>query len=179
MNPSDPSNSGLLIFGIVAIPFLIIAVILAVIILRSRGKARASRNWSRTTGRVIVSKVERRQSRTSSGGYNTAYYPVVEYEYTVNGQRYQTTRVRFGTQVGWGRPERAQNAVDQHPAGSMVQVFYDPADPAEAVLEQASSSASQWLGCIIIGIIAIVVMVAIFTLVEGSLLSLVAGDLPQ
>ena len=56
------------IFALVALPFLIIAIIFIFIMLRSRRKVSASRkNWLTTPGRVQMSQVEARRHHDQHG----------------------------------------------------------------------------------------------------------------
>lgn len=131
------------ISALVSIPFLIIAIVFFFLWARSRWKTSAAKNWPSTTGRVISSEMEARRSRSGSGGYSTSYYAVVLYEYMVNGQRLQSNRLTLGTPIGTSFTGRVQKKVLQYPVGSRVEVFYNPDDPTEAVLEIKAPSGSM------------------------------------
>jgi hypothetical protein len=108
-----------------------------------------------------MSYVEPRRSYSSEGGDSTSYYAVVLYEYVVNGQRYQSNRIRFGLEVGSGWTGMAQKVVDKYPAGSVVQVYYNPADPTDAVLERSAETSNRILTCIVVVIILTLVATAV------------------
>ena len=127
---------------LVAVPFVIVALVFLIIVLRAGAKVRASKNWPTTPGRVLNSYIEPRRSR-SGRGTSTAYYAVVFYEYMVNGQRLQSNRIRFGSDLGYGWTSPAQKTVDQYPPGAMVEVFFNPADPSEAVLQRTAQGANR------------------------------------
>ena len=95
---------------------------------RSEAERAAAQSWHSTTGRVVKSRVEVR------GGDNTSVSPMIRYEYTVNGQPYQSTRFRVGMLVLKGND--AYEIVDRYPEGASVTVYYDPQNPAEATLER-------------------------------------------
>lgn len=140
-------------------PFLIIALIFLGIILRSRRKVGGSGGWMMTSGRILVSQLERRRSR-SGGSMHTSLYPLVVYEYVVNGQRYQSQRVHFGMPFGSSFASMVQGVVDKYPVGSLVEVYYDPENPSEAVLERTAGSSNRLFTCIIVLILLVVIVSA-------------------
>lgn len=102
--------------------------------------------WSRTNGVIVdVHTREHSQSnvnmkgasRPGGSGSTSHFYEVVPtYEYTIEGKKYVNNKVTTGG--GWflgGRVDARQKADNLVP-GSPVVVYYDPADPASAVLEQ-------------------------------------------
>ncbi|RMG42912.1 MAG: DUF3592 domain-containing protein, partial [Acidobacteria bacterium] len=93
---------------------------------RAAQRARATAHWPRTPGIVLDSRIETDRHRD-------AYYPRVEYEYTVRGRRFVGQRVflhELGSSYDWAR-----SVVARYPRGASVQVAYDPEDPSRAVLE--------------------------------------------
>ncbi len=171
-------NSAGLTFGLVAIPFLIVAVVFIVVIVRANGRVRASKNWSSTTARILAADVEMRRSSTASGD-STSYYPTVVYEYAVNGQRFQSRRIRFGSEIGYGFQRMAEKIVAKYPNGTLVSVFYDPENPAEAVLEQSAGGSNRLYGCIVLVILGILLVTGIFSFGGLQLFSQIRGLLPR
>ena len=93
--------------------------------------------WPVAEGRIVSSRTESFQTRVggaSSGQMTTFYQAVVEYSYRVEGSEYHSTQLRFGAKESSGE-RRAKAKAARYPAGSKVQVHYDPADPSQAVLE--------------------------------------------
>jgi hypothetical protein len=99
--------------------------------------------WPSTLGTVNASYLARRSS--SEGG--TTDYPVVQYSYQVSGQRYQSAKLAPGPEVGG---TGAGKVVARYPAGAQVMVFYNPQNPAEAVLERKAPA--QWVMWLILAI---------------------------
>jgi hypothetical protein len=62
-----------------------------------------------------------------------SYSPSVVYQYTVNGQTYQGTRITYVGQ-GYDSPAKAQAALAPYPAGQPVNVSFNPVKPHESVL---------------------------------------------
>jgi len=70
--------------------------------------------------------------QTVSHGRSTTYGIDIAYHYTVDGQQYNSTRLRYmqpSTSGNWTGP-----ILRQFPAGSHPPVYYDPRDPGESVL---------------------------------------------
>jgi hypothetical protein len=80
---------------------------------------------------------------------SAAYYPRISYRYVVAGKEYSGER-RSLINVGTGRFLRAglREVVERYPVGSEVIVFYDPADPREAILERPDPVAGPTLLCV-------------------------------
>lgn len=88
-----------------------------------------STHFVATDGRILSSEVT-----TNHGSDSTTYGAKVNYEYRVEGRRYASSRVRFG-QMSDSGGAWARQAVRDNPAGATRTVYYDPAHPAEAVLQ--------------------------------------------
>ena len=102
------------------------------------GQARATRSWPQVTGRVLHVHVLKGRSSYRLDGRsvdNQSFDPLVEYEYAVNGVTYQGHRLAVGIGYSRGNRREAQRLAATYRAGAVVTVFYDPADPSQAVLE--------------------------------------------
>lgn len=94
----------------------------------------ASRQWPSVTGKIIRSAVER-----SPGTYRTSApskTAVIAYRYRTDGKVYSSDRVLWGNTTyhfGFNEPEQLKR---RYPVGKTVSVYYNPADPAQAVLER-------------------------------------------
>lgn len=93
----------------------------------------ASRNWPHTRGRVAGSKVYEGIMRGVGTDGTCAprdqRFRQVDrvVEFSVGGQQYDTSRFSFFT-TGWGTNDRYLEE------GDKVEVYYNPADPAMAVI---------------------------------------------
>jgi len=126
---------------------LIIGIPLILIWFFLRRKAQASMSWPKVPGRIIASQV--RQTRDADGQESPEVF--LTYSYSVGVTPMQGTRVSIGT--------RNPNAVvKKYPAGTDVQVYYDPQKPSSAVLEPGGSGITILL---IVGVLVIIVGVAI------------------
>ena len=97
-----------------------------------RRKAAASRGWPTAPGEITHASIEESVS-SDDDGPSTSYQPKIAYSYQVAGVSYEARRLTFGAQRTGSR-QSAQKALDAYPAGKAVQVHYNPANPAEAVL---------------------------------------------
>lgn len=142
---------------IVALPFLIIAIVFFVLWARSRRQIGQAKSWPSTTGRVVSAHMDARRSHSSEGGTTTSYYAVVLYEYMVDGKRYQCNRLTLGTPLGTSFTGGVQKKLLQYPVGSRVEVFYDPDDPTNAALEIKAPSGNVYLfiALVIVAILAV------------------------
>ena len=100
--------------------------------LYQKHKVRESQGWTQTTGTVTKADLVH-ETGTDSSGYSIA----VSYEYLVDGVRLAGNRIGF-RQRSYLRKQRAETELARYPVGSDVEVFYDPANPGDAVLARES-----------------------------------------
>lgn len=96
-------------------------------------KARTASRWPEASGRVVRSDVEVRETirRGKEKEKEVGNYPLVVYEYTVNGRRYEGRRIRLTDEPA---NERVEETLERYPAGAAIAVYYDPNSPGVAVL---------------------------------------------
>jgi len=105
---------------------------------RQRTMDARSKAWASVTGKMITSSAV----ETEDDDGNTFSTPQVWYEYEVGGVHYLGDRLRFGAVdlLNTSR-EAVQDYVEAlYPAGGDVTVYYDPAEPENAVLERGSDA---------------------------------------
>jgi len=98
-----------------------------------RAQARVADTFLPVEATVVSSDV-----RSSSSGSRNAprvYAVQIEYRYTVDGQVYRSHRYAYTSQ-GFQDYDEAKNVVDRHPAGAGFTAYYDPASPADAVIDR-------------------------------------------
>ena len=112
-----------------------VALSLAVRRRRSRAVRSLAAEWPNTRGTVLSATVQ-----VSHNGTSPHEAPLVFYTYQVNGQVFQGHRVRVGDESGrvrvTGAASSAATTVARYPAGSCVEVYYDPLNPANSALER-------------------------------------------
>ena len=135
-------NELLLAIGIIVFVLFILNIVFLTILFFMRRRMAAVSQWPATMGNVMMSTIER---RSSEDGYTD--YPVVQYSYQVGGQAYESYKLAPGPEVGG---TGARKVISKYPVGAQVMVFYDPQNPAEAVLERKAPA--QWLMWLILAI---------------------------
>src|SRR5215213_4009119 len=104
---------------------------------------RATRHWSQASGTVVTSRVVSRRMRNGQSHTDITNTPLVEYEYKVNDRTFHSSRIM----IGGGQSEvELEGVLNRYPLGASVVVYYDPADPNQAVLQREIPAARLW-GC--------------------------------
>jgi Protein of unknown function (DUF3592) len=128
------ANAILIAFGVIAI---VIGAVLYIVQFRQGLRADNSKKWPTASGTVTSSALERLP------GKKWRYRAAVQYAYRAGGTNYQASRIFWGGNEGWEK--HMASVVATYPAGAKVRVFYDPNDPAEAVLDPIQNTGSRQL----------------------------------
>ena len=120
--------------------FLVFSCVFAVVVLvlaRDIVLGRASRSWPVTHGRVLESSLG-----VGKGLIFSLCNFSIRYAHTVDGASYESTRLLFGLDSGDNSslPAAARRRLERYPPEATVEVHYDPARPARAVLETGASA---------------------------------------
>lgn len=129
--------------------------------------AQATQDHETTEGSVLSSEMTTKQV-LEDGESVYKSYPVVRYEYEVDGERYENDRIYFdrGTCVPgedvcgtreYDRSPMTSTEVDDYPEGETVTVHYDPGDPSSSYLVPVSGFPT--LGAVLWGAIGSLVFV--------------------
>ena len=127
-------NAVLIGFGVIAIA---IGAVVYLVQFRQGLRADASKKWPQAPGIVIASALEK------SPEHRRRYIAALQYGYRVAGKDYRASRVFWGGNEG--REKHMASVVETYPAGASVRVFYDPKNPAEAVLDPLQNTGSRQL----------------------------------
>jgi len=103
-------------------------------------RSEQAKSWPAVTGTITHSEIER---YTDSDG--TTYSADLEYVYEVDGREYAATRYRFGGFTSSSDRSYASGIVRAHPVGAEVDVFYNPDDPADAVLSRGVGGSDYFI----------------------------------
>jgi Protein of unknown function (DUF3592) len=99
--------------------------------------AEVSRSWPVVRGTVQTSEVLDRQTRSGR-----LYRLALTYAYEIAGVRYTSDGLAFAPDY-WGDVAEVRKLALKYPAGTSVDVHYDPQDPSFAVLETTAEYAGQ------------------------------------
>lgn len=159
----DTGNIGGLIVALVTIPFILVLGLLLVSNLRSARKGSVSAQWPIAPGRIVSSQVTSHRSLDSDGTHTTIYSPEVVYQYVVGAQQLTSDNVSFSGVAGTSWSSGAEATVARYVPGTTVQVFYNPVNPAEAVLEHTAGGVNT----LVIGVLGGAEVLVIVLLVLG------------
>jgi hypothetical protein len=116
--------------------FAVLGVVLVIFTLVSILRGYRSSTWPSASGTVILSVVERKvEVDADNTGTSTNYYPRINYGYLVSGQEYIGNKRVFAGTEKYPSQRKAQNIIDAYPTGLTVTVYYNPANPHQAILE--------------------------------------------
>ena len=102
-------------------------------------KGMQSENWDKGTATITSSEIEKTESKSKDAqGFtqtSTSYGVSVKYSYTVEGGNYEGNTVGFGTMSHNERSD-AQDELKSFPKGKTIDVYYDPENPSDSVLNK-------------------------------------------
>jgi hypothetical protein len=131
-------------FGVIAFA---IGVAVYVVQFRQGLHADASKKWPTIPGTIVSSSMERVPEN------KRRYRAEVRYRYRVKGKDYESSRIFWGGNEG--RQKHMTSVVAAYPAGGSVPVYYDPQNPAEAVLDPTQNTGSRPLVIYAMGMVSI------------------------
>lgn len=155
---NDPLSA--IIAAVLGLIFTLVACAFIYAWIRELRKARATRSWPTTGGRILTARVHSFRGYNRSSHTSKTYYdPQVVYEYTINGTRYESHQIAIGIGYSNHRREEVERKVAPYKAGADVQVFYNPNDPNDAVLEHGVAGGVMLL---FIGLVTLFVLAILF-----------------
>jgi hypothetical protein len=134
----------------VALPslFSLVFMCIGAVILSYAGKvaakAKRSLSWPSVEGEIAHSAVLYQTQRSLTQDTSNTYKADIAYRYKVKGRNYSSSSIAL-LDLATSSSGRAQTLVNRYPDKSKVDVYYDPANPADAVLEPGSSSGLSFL----------------------------------
>jgi hypothetical protein len=122
-------------------------------------KTLSARSWQTTSAVITESAVI--ESEDDGAMY---YHPEIKYQYEVGGRSFSSSQYALGSKITWGGQGRdrrkADTLVQRYPTGQRVQVYYNPRNPEDAVLEIRSANTGTLVG---VGLVLIVIGAGIVT----------------
>ena len=89
----------------------------------------ATKSWSPIDASVVASSFV----TDSRPGRSSLYYPIVRYQYSLNGKCYEGSQYTYMGKVGSSK-KYVDSVVSKYSVGSELMVFYDPASPGVSVI---------------------------------------------
>jgi len=121
-------------------------------------RAIVSSNWPTTEGEIVSSYVE-----VGDHGDSWSAWPRVSYTYLVDGKKYTSNNIEV-EDFGRATDSYAQKVIQRYPEGARVKVFYEPDDPAVAVLEPGFPRSS---GFVFIFLLVVIMGIGVISLCIG------------
>lgn len=145
-----------------AISLCAFGALLLVAGLRQSSRARETRGWTRTTGKILESRVDRVDT-SGDEDRPERFRLVIRYSFEARGVRRQSSQVWMGSPAAAvsEHPRAAGEWVERFPAGAEVPVWFDPANPDQAVLVHDVPRAHLTALYVIGGILAAVGFIAL------------------
>jgi hypothetical protein len=147
------TNAALLFGGLFAFVMLLGGAVLIGIGLFALQRHRAAANWPQTPAVIEASEVVAERHFEDA----LMYRPVVRYRYAAPGGSFVGDKLATTGRL-YPKEAAARRVSERYPAGTTVMARYNPADPAEAVLERGVSG-GFWF--VLFGLLCWVVPVAL------------------
>ena len=109
---------------------LAVALLLLWFFRHSVRRAAESRNWPIVEGSVIETSL-----KVVQDSQQQRFRPLVEYAYRVGDRDYRCSRIQWGGLVDLPSRAAAAKVVGHYQTGKPIKVYYDPRQPAVAVLQ--------------------------------------------
>jgi Protein of unknown function (DUF3592) len=116
-------------------------------------RSRRSASWPRTVGTIVSTEVKRKVSQSLSNDMpvdSVSYEPYVRYAYSVRDRQYEHDKLTTAVTPMIRQSAEAAAILQRYPVGHQITVFYNPADPGDAVLVAGGSSGNWYFrvfGC--------------------------------
>ena len=124
--------------SLLSLVFVAIGAVILRYAMRTAEKARQSESWPSVEGEIAHSAILYNTDTTTTNGSVATYKADIAYRYKVNGANYSSSKVAF-LDLASSSTGRAQSIVERYPDKSKVDVYYNPADPSESILEPGST----------------------------------------
>lgn len=105
-------------------------------LVRLWGRMQAARSWDKVEGIITVSRVD--QPATHASDDRNDAKPIIRYRYQAGGQELESDKIFVGGAAIMTRVLAAKLA-GRYPVGAHVDVYVDPKQPTEALLEPAAA----------------------------------------
>jgi hypothetical protein len=112
--------------------------------LRLRREAKAAAQWPTAEATILRSGVSTSVTRDDEDHESEWSSFSVLYRFFVDGREFRSTRLYTGNKVWSGSARAAERSAAKYSVGTTVPVYYNPANPAVAVLEPLNFTASRF-----------------------------------
>ena len=119
------------------------ATVLGIILLILQFERLTMKDWHTSEATVLSSRVDTKQIyNKSTNSHNTAYFPHIVGEFSVDGKNYKCNRYRISDTMPLSQ---AKTIVKKYPPGSKLPVFFDPSSPSDNIfLREVGHVKTAW-----------------------------------
>lgn len=112
-----------------------------------RRKAAEAQTWPTAIATVTRSEVTTHRSKKSGSNTRTVTYePAVSYRYEVDGNTHSSGRMGFFSQNSrYVSRAKAEQILARYPVGAEVTIYYNPAKPEEAVIDNSPKGSGLFI----------------------------------
>lgn len=169
----------------VALTFIVITIFLGWWLMvdfnlykKIRKELEASQSWPKAFDRITASNLVREVEystnhdpvfRKRTMGITASYYDKIEYSFLVGDRTYENTRVTFGAEwvdIGIPSPSSFEDLAKTYSVDSLIDVYYDPSDPSNSVLERRIAGNYQTMLALKLGVFLVSFLISISALVS-------------
>ena len=122
---------------------LVVAMVLIWLFRHAVHRATQSRHWPSVEGSVIETSLE-----VIADSEQWRYRPLVEYAYRVRERDYRCSRIQWGDRIDLPSRAAAARVIGHYRTGKPVKVYYDPRQPAVAVLQPGHAAGIDNVGIV-------------------------------
>ena len=172
MSSTTASIFSMVILGISILAFVLIGIRLSKSAFAQLKTVTESKKWPFVQGSVVSSQVQEETHKsyneeTGKTTYYSSYRPEIKFHYVVAGNTFTSSQRVIGKTPTYSDEGKAGAVIDKYPAGSLVNVYYDPDNPKNSVLEPGSIAA-VWRpllsAVILFGVVYVLIRIAILIL---------------
>jgi hypothetical protein len=119
--------------------FSLFALFMLLMARAMRQQTREAKHWKETSGRILSAEMETFEKLTMTDNVSrriTTNQPNIVYGYEVGGHAYQSNRIAFGGKLQSTSKRLVGGSLGRYKVGDTVKVYFNPANPSEAVLER-------------------------------------------
>ena len=130
---SNPANTPFVV------AFSLFALFILMMARAMRQQTMEAKSWKETSGRIMSADFDTFEKLTMVDNVSrkvTTNQPNIVYGYEVDGHAYQSNRIAFGGKTQSTSKRLVGGSLARYKVGDAVTVYYDPANPSEAVLER-------------------------------------------
>ncbi len=120
---------------------LVVALVLIWLFRHAVHRAAQSRHWPSVQGSVIETSLE-----VVAVSEEWRFRPLVEYAYRVGDRDYRCSRIQWGDLTDLPSRAAAARVIGHYRSGKPVKVYYDPRQPAVAVLQPGHAAGIDNVG---------------------------------